>query len=135
MQTIFYIFYIVQQMLHILLSHNKTNWPIILIFILIYPLMLCYINKINAYICCIEHLLSKYSFPHFHYCGQNINITLYAALEFLIDSITLYMFYFKKRNSNYTRNDQCHHTNDAILTNEKTKHSIWTHYQYKNCTF
>ena len=59
--------------------------------------MSCYINKINAYICCIEHLLRKYNFPHFHYCGRNIEIPLYVALEFLIDSITLYMFFLRKQ--------------------------------------
>ena len=75
--------------------------------------------------------VKQIQFSTFRYCGQNINIYVYASLEFPIDSISLYMFYFKKRNSNYTRDDQCNHTNDAILTNEKTNHSIWAHYNTK----
>ena len=44
---------------------------------------------------------------------------MYAALECVIDSIVLYMLYFKKMNSNYTRNDRYSHTKNALIANEK----------------
>ena len=60
---------------------------------------------------------------------------MYATLECLIESIILYTLYFKKMNSNYTRNERYNHTNNSLLTNEKQNIQFELTIYTKKCRF